>query len=284
MRRQPEATKKFLWQPGDLVLLSQGSNTPFSEPHEAGQRLRPNPSRWDRFANQYQRDLVEVYDKWSAETQRLLALQREDGASTTAITRSLNARLNDLEVDMMTLGRSRIFEGGKLGLGDRFENRIKTASVRLTIARLQQRNDRFLAESLIPNIRQGLSGSLTEAEAGAFREAFAKASGPLRSRVAGYSGGATVAIFETQKRAGQDENAERRARGELPIAVRWVLDPQAEHCRDDPARGTFGCPSLAVMYPAGFDSLPTVPAGNVSCLGNCRCRLEMDDGSGWRSP
>ena len=102
-----------------------------------------------------------------------------------------------------------------------------------------------------------------------------------RAQVGGYSGGAVVATFETQRAAGMEENAEREARGEKPIPVRWVLDPQAEHCEDDRRRGTFGCPSLAREYPGGWATLPTVPAGNVSCLGNCRCRLEADFGKGW---
>ena len=99
-----------------------------------------------------------------------------------------------------------------------------------------------------------------------------------------YAGGAVVAAFQTQRVAGQVENAERRANGDAPVRARWVLDQTAEHCEDDPARGTFGCPSLARVYENGWDEMPTVPAGNVSCLSNCRCFIEFDngDGKGWR--
>lgn len=63
-----------------------------------------------------------------------------------------------------------------------------------------------------------------------------------------------------------------------PRKVRWILDPAAEHCQDS-AHG-FGCIGLEGEY-ASWDALPTVPAGEVTCLGNCRCNIEAqnDDGS-----
>ena len=266
----------------DSVTVSIGRDRTEFEQHPAGQGLRTRPDKWDAFLNGYQRELVQTYDGWLSTTQKVLARAKTDGVPVSHLRTILNARIGDLEVDLKVLGDARIFEAGMRGLGDTFAHRAESPGVRTTIARLQARNEAFIVDSLIPSVRTSLTGALGEADVGALRKALTTAGGPLRSRVAGYAGGATVAIFETQKRAGTDENVERLARGEPPIAVRWVIDPAAAHCSDDPARGTFGCPGLAREYPDGFDSLPTVPAGQVSCLGNCRCHIEMNDGSGWR--
>ena len=253
-----------------------------ADPESAGRALRLNPDRWDSFLNNYQTELVGEYDTWLTETRSQLAQAVTDRLSSSHLTRILEARLQDLEVNLKGLGRRRIFEAGMAGLGKTFAHRRESAGVQTAIAQMQRRNDAFLAESLIPDVRRALAGSLDSPDVSTLRAALNAAGEPLRARVAGYSGGATVAVFETQKRAGIDENAERRARGEDPIAVRWVLDRNADHCADDPARGTFGCLTLARTYAEGFDSLPTVPAGNVSCLGGCKCHLEMNDGSGWK--
>ncbi len=279
MTSKERLIERLGWQPDDIQVTTDP--TSFAR-HPAGQGLRLNPDRWDVFLNNYQRELVGTYDGWLKTTQTALARAKTDGVSASHLARILEARLSDLEVDLKLLGDQRIFEAGMRGLGETFIHRADSPGVRQTIAQMQRRNQTFLVDSLIPGVRTSLTAPLDAVDAGALRKALSAAGEPLRSRVAGYSGGATVAIFETQSRAGRDENAERRARGEPLIAVRWILDKAAEHCSDDPSRGTFGCPGLARVYTEGFDSLPTVPAGNVSCLGNCKCRLELNDGSGWR--
>jgi len=270
---------------GEGSRVQEPSMFPFSE-HPAGQRLRIAPDKFDSFLNAYQRELVETFDPWIEETQRLMVRATGDGWPQARIKAMVEARLQDLESRLIVLGHSRIFEAGQMGLGTRLAHRGDSPGVQRLIAELQARNDRFLAESLIPDLRKGLFGHVdARLSVESLKEGLTKTMGSFRPRVGSYSGGATVAIFETQVRAGKDENAERRASGEKPIPVRWVLDPAVEeHCENDPKRGTFGCPTLARVYPGGWDELPTVPAGNVSCLGNCRCRLEMNDGHGWERP
>ncbi len=277
-----ERRSHWIWDEGQIRIVSKSTQADqFATPRPAGQRLRGHPDKWDAFLNDYQAELVDHYDIWSRDTTRILARQKGSGATAVALRRTLAGRIQNLEVDLMGLGRQRLFEAGMRGLGDRFAHRADTVSVQQTISQLQARNDTFLVESLMPDVRRAFAGTLAEPDVGALRTALGEATKPFRARVAGYSGGATVAVFETQKRAGIDENVERVSRGEAPIAVRWVLDPGAEHCEDDPSRGTFGCPGLAGVYAEGFESLPTVPAGNVSCLGNCKCHIQLNDGSGW---
>ena len=257
---------------------------PFSE-HPAGQRLRVAPDKFDSFLNAYQRELVETFDPWIEETQRLMIRATGDGWNQGRIKAMVEARLQDLESHLTVLGHSRIFEAGQMGLGARLAHRADSPGVQRLITELQARNDRFLAESLIPDLRKGLFGHVeAKLSVEQLKEGLTKTLGSFRPRVGSYSGGATVAIFEAQKRAGVDENAERVGRGEKPIPVRWVLDPNAEHCENDPSRGTFGCIHLARVYPGGWGEMPTIPAGNVSCLGNCRCHIEADFGNGWERP
>lgn len=54
--------------------------------------------------------------------------------------------------------------------------------------------------------------------------------------------------------------------------IKWVLDSNENHCED--------CPRLAKGGPYRKNTLPTVPgAGATQCLVNCRCRLELLDGT-----
>ena len=253
----------------------------------AGQRLRLSPDKWDRFLNRYQAELVGIYDAWATETQRLMTRAATSGATSMQVQAILTARSQDLQAHLTVLGRARIAQAGGMGLGRRMAARLESPGVRLAIAKLQASNDLFLSSSLIPDMVSRLSGLTVQGlDASVLGTQLEDAFVTLRPRVAGYSGGATVAIFETQKTAGSEWNQERQSRGEGPIPIRWVLDPMAEHCEDDPKRGTHGCPNLAGVYLGGWDELPTVPAGHVSCLGNCRCRLELslDGGRTWERP
>jgi len=57
-----------------------------------------------------------------------------------------------------------------------------------------------------------------------------------------------------------------------PTRVKWVLDPGADHCEASP--GYYGCPDLAGEYDS-WDDLPTVPGGQVTCRGRCRCEIQI---------
>ena len=86
-------------------------------------------------------------------------------------------------------------------------------------------------------------------------------------------------IFETQKALGTEKEHELALEGLAPERIRWVLDPNADHCED--SAGHYGCPGLAGEYDS-WNDLPTVPAGQVTCRGNCRCHLEVFRDGDWR--
>jgi len=253
--------------------------------HPAGQDLRITGGGYELFANNYQRELVTLYDDWADETVRLTSLPSKTAAQMNS---TLASRLEELRIDMKTLSRQRIAEASGMGLGEVLGKRASSPEVQRTVTRLVGNADAWIDETVIPGIRERFSQDAIKARTILElpeREAFLRSGlSARRAGVAQGSGSAIAAIFETQKAAGIAENRERRRLGLNPIAVRWVLDDRAEHCEDDPSRGTFGCPSLARVYEQGWDSMVTVPAGNVSCLLNCRCYIEADfEGNGnWR--
>ncbi len=248
-------------------------------------KVRPRPDRYDRFANRYQAQLDAKYVEWTKETQRLVNGAINQGATAEQAQAIINARLEDLRVELSLLGRQRIAQTARLALGKRLEKWVTSPAVQARIASLQAENDTRLTDSLIPALNLRIGAALVNAMALPDPAARSQAIGNSilagRTNVTPLSGGAVVATFEVQREAGRQENVERQANGEKPIPVKWVLDAAAEHCADDPTRGTFGCPGLARVYDGGWNALVTVPAGNVSCLGNCRCHLEADFGAGF---
>ena len=247
----------------------------------AGGDLRGITGGYEKFTNAYQKDLVGVYDKWATETSRLMSLPGKGIAEANA---TLNTRLNNLSVDLKVLARERIGEATKMGLGETLGKRTHDPQVQRTIKAMLLEAEINIDESVIPGIREKFgkeSGAAQKLTGSAKKNAFDDLFAGRRNSVARQAGGAQVAIFETQKTAGTVENLERKRLGIKPIATRWVLDKSADHCEDDSHRATFGCPGLAREYADGWNSMPTVPAGAVSCLGNCRCYIEADlDGTG----
>ena len=266
-------------EPRGAAPAPPGGDNPFgfAEPD-----LRGGVDAVDRFTDRYQLKLVEMYDGWAVETSRLAALPGRTAAATLEM---FEGRLERLGVDLKMLGRDQIGQAARMGLKKRLGKHVSSPRVQQVVAGLITKNDQFIDGSLIPSLRQRFvtdTVELVKVPGKALRlEGFKAVLATRRSQVAGYAGGAVVAIFESQKAAGSEENAERVRAGEKPIPVRWVLDPAAEHCADDSQRATFGCPGLDRVYTGGWDELVAVPAGNVSCLGNCRCQIEADFGEGW---
>lgn len=248
----------------------------------AGGDLRTVPGAYEKFVNGYQRELVGVYDKWAAETTRLMTLP---GKALVDANNTLNSRLPMLAADLKSLASSRIAEASGMGLGETLGKRTSDPVVQETVQRMKSMAHAQIDDSIIPGVREkfgkesGAAQKLVGSDKKDFIEDLFSA---RRNSVARAAGGAHVAIFETQKAAGKVENAERRRLGQPPVPTRWVLDKSADHCEDDKSRATFGCPGLAGEYSDGWDSMPTVPAGDVSCLGNCRCYIEADFGDGWK--
>lgn len=248
-------------------------------------RARPSPDKFDRLANRYQAELVKRYETWANKTRTIVTGAIARGATVEQARTIVDNRMDDLLVELRQLGRQRIQDAADQGLGRTFEDLANDPAILARIASLQTQNDTLLADTLIPSLKKRLGDGIPEVF-GSPDTAFQLAALTRlllagRSAIAPFSGGVVHATFDVQTAAGRIDNIAREARGELIPRVRWVLDTAAEHCVDDPRRGTLGCPGLARVYEAGWGELPTVPAGNVSCLGNCRCRLEVDMGRGW---
>ena len=241
----------------------------------AGQRQRVIPGTWERSTNKQQRRLVKAFDSWSAKVRRQINEAAKRGVSQDNLISILDRNLPNLAsilVDITTKGIQKAVRVSGESRSDSPEL-IKVANEQIA------ENTQLVQSALIPNIREKLVAKI-QAGTGLDRKELKDDFTLVRSGVAQYAGGAWVMIFLAQQALGRIRERERLEEG-LPIEkVRWVLDKAADHCVDSP--GFHGCPSLAGEYKKGWDSLPTVPAGTVTCRGNCRCHLEVFREGSWK--
>lgn len=247
------------------------------KPAGQSQRSAAPAGAWEKVTNQQQRALVRAYDAWSAGIRKAVNEAMLRGVSAPerySIFRDSLPRLQAALTEVMLRGVTR---AARVAAGKRFDS----PAVQRLISAEANTNRRAVEENLIPNIEARLAPAILSGGMALSSVALREAFNPGRSLAAQYAGGAWVAIFKVQQGLGVEREAERRAAG-LPIEpVRWVLDPQAEHCTRGPD-GFYGCSELAGEYPGGWSTLKTVPAGKVSCRGNCRCHLEVYRDGKWQ--
>jgi 2'-5' RNA ligase len=240
------------------------------------QRSAAPAGAWEKVTNQQQRALVRAYDAWTNRVVKAINQAMQRGASAPERYAIFKDSLTQLQAAVSEVMFHGVTRAGKVVAGKRYDN----PTVQRLISEEINTNRRAVEEKLIPNIDAMLAPAIVSGLAlstTALKQSFS----PGRSMAAQYAGGAWVAIFKVQQGLGQEREAERRAEG-LPIEpVRWVPDPQAQHCMhgDD---GFYGCLELAGEYPGGWSTLKTVPAGKVSCRGNCRCHLEVYRDGKWQ--
>ncbi len=242
----------------------------------AGAKQRNAVGNWERVTNLQQRALVRAYDQWSARVRRDLAEAGKRGATSQERYAIFKDNLTRLEASLAEICVRGAIRAGRVAVGKHFDEPVVQKAVQgeMDIAR------RLVSESLVPNIEARLLPAVVTGYV-LSDEALKTNFDTGRSMAAEYAGGAWVAIFKVQQEAGKERERQRISAG-LPVEpVRWVLDPNAEHCKHG-ADGFYGCPELAGEYPGGWSTLPTVPAGRVSCRGNCRCRLEVYREGEWR--
>lgn len=234
----------------------------------AGQEVRSRSGRYERETNAQQRKLVRSYDEWSVSTRRKIL-----GASNP---------LTILDKAMGSLRRS-MLSITLIGITTAFSivarGRKPPTGVLAQVGALQVANNHVIRTSLIPNIRRAVGSQLAEgasADAVTLKGAFDSS----RSQTAQYAGGSWFAIFQIQLAWGLQTELDARAEGEAITPVKWQLDPSADHCVD--SKGFSGCVTLAGIYDEGWSSLPTVPAGQVTCRGNCRCVILVKVGKQWK--
>lgn len=252
---------------------------------KGGQDLRSG-GKWERATNVQQRKLVRAFDKWSKSLESAMISASESGASAGELATILDSQLPSLEAGMVRIGRQGMLDAESLVTG----RRVIGPQISSTTDAMIAKNNLLVREGLIPGIRLRILGEIDAQnqlktgsilQAGPRARRFRDLLQGLRVRPAQYAGGFWAAIFEVQKAVGVERMEDRAARGLPPEPVRWVLDPGAEHCSDG-ADGFRGCPTQAGEYPGGWSTLELVPAGNVSCRGNCRCIIEVFTGGRWR--
>lgn len=241
---------------------------------KAGIKQRQGSGDWEQLTNRQQRRITRAYDEWSAKARRALNHMAKNGATLSAQQTFLEQALRAFERIMIAIYGRGIDIAKNAASGSR---RDLPGIIRLADNKKHE-GSRMISDNLIPLISGALMPALIAGmafDSTQLQDAFLK----TRSLPANYAGGAWVMIFETQRMLGLGREAERMAAG-LPIErVRWVLDQRAVHCAVSP--GYHGCSDLAGEYDS-WKSLPTVPAGQVTCRGNCRCHLEVFRDGKWQ--
>lgn len=261
----------------DVIERTHLTHVPHFQHPVGGQRQRRLPGNWERATNGQQKKLVRTFDDWSADLNRELKAEAAKGATPGQLSAILDKRIPDLEKSMLDVTNQGIIGATRISAKSRAGLPIVQAVSRSQI----EANSLLVMNSLIPKIHEGLmlpiARGLNENPT-ALKESLEA----LRFAPAQYAGGYWVAIFEVQKALGGQREAERASLGLAVEPIRWVLDPNAEHCKPTPEKGGFyGCPELAREYPH-WSAIPTVPGGHVTCRGNCRCHLEVYRDGEWR--
>lgn len=253
----------------------------------AGQKQRIGSGDWEKSTNRQQRKIVRTFDEWVAALKRELNHLAKRGASMPELHAHLDSQIPVLEERLVAVMTKGVESAVKRTAGQRAE----LPQIRAKAERMIEENVSLVRRNLIPHIHEKMSLTLAAAVPGliigglaieqqkAVAMAIRNASAATRSAPAQFAGGYWVAIFETQKSLGEVREDERAAEGLEPEPVRWNLDPRAEHCKPSP--GFYGCPELAKEYKSWRD-LPTVPAGQVTCRGNCRCYLTVLRDGQWQ--
>ena len=242
-------------------------------PVDAGD-LRSGQNRLVRAVNAQQHRLVRAYDTWAAGVKRDMDAALKRWATPGQLKLILENHLPELEAVMLDATHQGIQTVERLVVG-----RAKP-SPRVLAARDAHllKNDGLVSTALVPFIGERLAAALVGPGILDSR-AVLGALAAQRAYPAQYAGGFWAMVFETKQAQGLDLDEEQRRLGLPPVKVRWVLDPQAEHCQASP--GFYGCPDIAGEYPS-WGNLPTVPAGQVTCRGNDRCWIEVWRDGRWQ--
>lgn len=239
-----------------------------------GIKQRLSPGEWEQMTNRQQRRLTKVYDTWSAKTRRALVNLARSGGTTQEQYVLFERATRELEIKLKEVYEKGIDIAKNAAAGSRKD----LPEVKALADDRKRLGALTIASALIPTLTTKLIADIARGAASNAKQ-LANAFLGTRNLAPQFAGGAWVMIFETQKVVGKNKEKERAARGLKPEKIRWVLDPRADHC--EPNAGFFGCPQLAGEY-ENWDALPTVPAGQVSCRGNCRCHLEVFRDGKWQ--
>ena len=237
--------------------------------------LRSGQNRLVRATNAQQKKLVRAYDTWAAGVKRDMDAALKRWARPVQLKAILDSHLPELEAAMLDTTHQGVQTAEKVVIGRGQPSPRVLAARNLHL----RKNDELVTAALVPFIGARLVAALTGPGVVDSR-AVAGALAAQRAYPAQYAGGFWAMIFETKRAQGLDVDEEQRRLGLPPVKVKWRLDPQAEHCQASPS--FYGCPDLAGEYES-WGHLPTVPAGEVTCRGLCRCWIEVWRDGRWQS-
>lgn len=249
-------------------------STSFAE--VAGIKGRRGTSKIGKATNEYQGFLTHLYDLWAKKAHRALLAASE--GSRKQVIKVIDKQVQALEEAMVEAGKKHLEEAFRLG----YKAVPDKEALRLLNKQIAQ-NSKYVEDSLIPRIRRKIVEHLNELEAQHQYQidsvALLGLLQTMRSEPAGYAGAFWNTVFVARGFGRKREDQERIKNKQKPKRVKWVLDPAKEHCVGS-AHGS-GCMELAGVY-SSWDAMPTVPAGQVTCLGNCGCHIEVEnDSGGW---
>lgn len=269
----------------EVVIISDGTSDEDATEEDtssyttiAGTDARDARTKKAKLTNDYQAALLQLYDEWS----KALVDSLPAEPTKAQVTAALNERLPQYGSGMRQLGADYIAQAVQMGA--KADAKADKELAKLIAERVKS-NDEYINDSLLPDIKAKIMAHMDEQAHFARRDyqfdlpALLGAFATMRVRVGSYSGQAWYGIFAGAMLQGRRETASDKAEGRPPKRVRWVLDPTAQHCTERP--GYFGCPDLAHEYPS-WDDLATVPGGQVACIMNCRCHIEVEEEDGWQ--
>ena len=241
---------------------------------------RTTEGSYERLTNRLQNRLIRAYHGWGRTVKADLkrASERDLPVSLNVL---IGARVDALLADLTTILASGIGAAGNLGVGR--ANARRPVVKRAINQRVNKASD-YLHNSLGPDLKLDIIGVVSPAifhfklklpGLTTIVGALAAVIDSYDARVGSYAGTAWATIFDAQAALGEEQEA---ATG-TSQSIRWVLDPAAVHCK--PSNGRNGCPELEGEY-ASWNDLITVPAGEVTCAGNCRCHLEIYVDGDWQ--
>ena len=225
------------------------------------------PSKELQRVNAYQSELEQEYEDWADDTSDDLATAKADGEEPTRLNEIILAGLAVLLLALQNLGRNNIPDAIDLALG----NEAPTPALLLEVAQAVMENEKYLVESLIPDLKSKIEKALSDRDIlAAFavgesegREALRSILATVTARVGSYSG-AYWGLFN-------------RASGELGLIldkpIRWNLDPSVKnHCRTCLDYGDTTYVSWADMMAKTGGAYPT---HLTICKSNDRCSIEV---------
>ena len=236
----------------------------------------PTPkNKLGRGTERYQRQLSGAYDRWVRELNPILKKAIRNDVPLSTIMGLVDEAIEVLLDKLFDINREAMFSAYKLGYGrtpdDAGLDKIKksTAGFKESLQtnmgpRVRSVIESFLRANLEPKASYAMDPASLAGSLGAQKSGLLQGGGGYWAL--GFQGaGDKMGII--------DKN--RTDAGEAPFKVKWELDPSSEHCEASP--GHYGCPDLAGIYDS-WDDLPTLPGGDVTCRGNCRCSIKIIEG------